>query len=236
VIPRAIRHTGIDRQGSVVTPVQVVAVGESSLAVWMDDGTGPRIRALVPFPEVAAILDRNILLLGRLEIVSGGEPVVVHFNTVGRPELRWLLLGLRRSFSPVAAGLPGGVGRDPAELPHKWMALLASTEVQPLGRELLVAAAGDLADPKPRLHNGVAVLTSRELLVATDPTPDLTLPQYGIDLLAVPRSRVTSIGGGGRMLRVGVAAPDGPVELRVEADPSLVHAATTILGPLIGSA
>ncbi len=117
----------------------------------------------------------------------------MRYNTVGRPELRELLLPVRTSSQPVATPLPEGLGHDPATLPHKWMALLRSTEVQPAGPDLGVGD-GDPWNIRPRLHDGVAVLSSRELLVATDPTPEVEMAHYGVDLLAVARSRVRAIG------------------------------------------
>ena len=106
----------------------------------------------------------------------------MRYNTVGRPELRELLLPVRTSSQPAATALPEGLGQDPATLPHKWMALLRSTDVLPAGPDRLVVAAGDPWNIRPQLHDGVAVLSSRELLVATDPTPDAQMAHYGHDL------------------------------------------------------
>ncbi len=235
VIPRMPRPVGAHRNAWVVTPTQVVAVANGFIAVWLDDGPGPRIRAMVPYADVAAIMDRNILLYGRLELIGPEESIVVRYNAVGRPELRQLLLPVRRAFAPADARLPAGTGTQPADLPHKWMALVQSTEMQPQGPDRVVVAAGELGDPTPRLHNGVAVLTGRELLVATEPMADIALAQYGVDLLAVPRTHVTSLYGSGDTLLVHLATRARPIEIRISADPSLVAAATTTLGSIVAA-
>jgi hypothetical protein len=100
----------------------------------------------------------------------------------------------------------------------------------------LLVAAGDLANPKPQLHNGVAVLSSTELVVATDPTPDVRMAQYGVDLLAVARRRVLAIGGKGSTLTVTVATMSGPVQVELAAHATLVEEAVGLLAPLVGRA
>lgn len=235
VIPRAPRPVGAHRNAWVVTPTQVVAVANGSIAVWVDDGQVSRIRAQVPFADIAAIMDRNILLYGRLELIGPTESIIVRYNAVGRPELRQLLLPVRRAVAPADAVLPAATGTQPADLPHKWMALVQSTEMQPLGQDHLVLAAGELGDPTPRPHNGVAVLTSRELLVATEPTADIALAQYGVDLLATPRAHLTSLEGSGDTLIVRLSTHGRPIEIRITTDPSLATDATATLGPIVAA-
>jgi hypothetical protein len=120
-------------------------------------------------------------------------------------------------------------------LPHKWMALVRSPDVQPGGRGEVVVAAGELSDARPRLHEGVAVLTARELVVATDPTPDVRMAQYGFDLLVVPRARVLGLHGAGATIAVTAEAWPTAVRLEAAAHPSLVGAATAVLGPLLAA-
>ena len=236
VIPRSSRTVGSARADWVLTPTEVIAVGSEAIGVWIDDVGGPRVRAVLPLAGVVAMLDRSVLLHGRLELVGPEPSIIVRYNTVGRPELRELLLPVRTSSQPAATALPEGLGQDPATLPHKWMALLRSTEVHPAGPDRLVVAAGDPWNIRPQLHDGVAVLSSRELLVATDPTPDAQMAHYGVDLLAVARSRVRAIGGGGDTLVVTVADLPRDVEIRVAAHPALVAETIALLGPLVGTA
>jgi hypothetical protein len=236
VIPRSSRTVGSARADWVLTPTEVIAVGGETIAVWIDDAGGPRVRAVLPLADVVAVLDRSVLLHGRLELVGPEPSIIVRYNTVGRPELRELLLPVRTTSQPVAGVLPEGAGRDPASLPHKWMALLRSTEVQPAGPDRMVVAAGDPWNVRPQLHDGVAVLSSRELLVATDPTPSVEMAHYGVDLLAVARSRVRAIGGGGDTLVVTVADLPRDVEIRIAAHPALVAETIALLGPLVGTA
>jgi hypothetical protein len=235
VIPRAARTIGLDDAAWVVSPTEVVAVGHDRVAVWIDDAGGPRVREVLAIADVVGLLDRSILLYGRLQLIGPESSIVVRYNTVGQPELRSMLLPVRRAALPVETAVPEG-GRDPGELPHKWMALLRSKDVLPRGLDRLLVAAGDLGHPRPQLHNGVAVLSSAELVVATDPTPDVHMAQYGVDLLAVARRRLLAIAGEGATLRVTVATGGGPVEIRVVAHPTLVKEATTLLAPVAGAA
>lgn len=234
VIPRVARVAGTDQAGWVLSPTEVLAVGAERLAVWLNDPAGPRIRANLPISEVVALLDRTVLLHGRLELIGRDASIVVRYNTVGRAEVRALLQPIRAMATPTAAALPSGSGRDPASLPHKWMALIHSTEV---GQQdaAMVVAAGDLANPEPLLHNGVAVLTERELVVATDPTPDVKMAQYGFDLAVVPRSRLLGLHGHGSSLVITADAVPGRVELRITAHESLVADTVKVLKPLVSS-
>ena len=234
VIPRAARSLGIETADWVIVPTQVMAIGRDRIAVWIDDPAGARVRAIMPFTDIVAVLDRSILLYGRLEIIGPEGSIVVRYSTVGQPELRELLLPLRRSFKPVAAPVPEDSGRDPGSLPHKWMAVLHSSDVRVRGREPMLVAAGDLDNPRPQLHNGVAVLTAAELVVATDPTPDARDPHYGVDLLVVPRALVTGLTGTGARLEITVGAPRFLLDLQIDAHQSLVADAVRLLGPRIG--
>jgi hypothetical protein len=232
VIPRVARVAGTDQAGWVLSPTEVLAVGADRLAVWLNDPAGPRIRATLPLNEVVALLDRTVLLHGRLELIGRDASIVVRYNTVGRPEVRALLQPIRSLATPADTALPAGAGRDPASLPHKWMALAHSTEV---GRqdEPMVVAAGDLTNRAPLLHNGVAVLTARELVVATDPTPDVHMAQYGFDLAVVPRSRLLGVDGHKSTLVITADAKPGRVEMRIAAHASLVAETVKLLKPLV---
>lgn len=232
VIPRAARGVGTGRADWVLAPTEVVAVGRDRIAIWIDDPAGARVRAVIPFVDVVAVLDRSILLYGRLEIIGPEASIVVRYNAVGQPELRGLLLPLRRSFEPVAPPVPEASGRDPGSLPHKWMAVLHSSDFRIRGREPMVVAAGDLDDPMPQLHNGVAVLTPTELVIATDPTPDAQAAHYGVDLLVVPRALVTGLAETGGGLEIAVGTTPHPVRVQIDAHPSLVADAVRMLGPL----
>ncbi len=234
VIPRAARSVGTGRADWVTSPTEVVAIGRDRIAVWIDDPAGAHVRAMIPFTDVVAVLDRTILLYGRIEIIGPEGSIVVRYSTVGQPELRDLLLPLRRSFAPVASPVPDASGRDPGSMPHKWMAVLHSSDVRDRGREPMLVAAGDLDNPTPQLHNGVAVLTAAELVVATDPTPDAQAAQYGVDLLIAPRALVIGLAGTGGALEVRIGATPHPVAVRIDAHPSLVADAVRLLGPLTG--
>ena len=86
------------------------------------------------------------------------------------------------------------------------------------------------------MRDGVALVSVRELLVATDSTPDAQMAHYGVDLLAVARSRVRAIGGGGDTLVMTVADRPRDVEIRVAAHSALVAETISPLGPPVGAA
>ncbi len=136
---------------------------------------------------------------------------------------------------PAETPLPTDTGSDPVTLPHKWMALVRSTEVSEDHTAAMVVAAGDLTNRAPLLHNGVAVLTARELVVATDPTPDVHMAPYGFDLTVVSRSRLLGLDGAGSTLVITADAAPGRVELRIAAHASLVAEAVELLGPLVAA-
>ena len=142
----------------------------------------------------------------------------MRYNTVAPTERPELLLPVRTSSQPAATALPEGLGRirnaaaqvDGAAAVDRGHARRTGPPRR-RGRRSV--------DIRPQLHDGVAVLSSRELLVATDPTPDAQMAHYGVDLLAVARSRVRAIGGGGDTLVVTVADLPRDVEIRVAAPP-----------------
>ena len=229
VLPSARRTT--DRGGNdwVTTPTRVIGVGGDAIALWVDDGTKPGVRARIPFDEVLAVMDLNVLLLGRLEIVGEHGSFVVRYNAVNRPDLRDMLLPLRRSFA-VASGTLPQTSLTPQDLPYKWLNVVQSTDVQPAGREEVLLVAGGVDGPKPRAGGGVGVMTSRELVIATDPTPYSKEATYGVDVVAVPRTRVLSVVGTRDLLEVQIRA-DVPTALWLAVDAELAARIGTVLGP-----
>ena len=69
----------------MLAPTEVVAIGRDRIAIWIDDPAGARILAVIPFTDIVAVLDRSILLYGRLEMVGPEASIVVRYNTVGQP-------------------------------------------------------------------------------------------------------------------------------------------------------
>ena len=234
VLPSA-RRT-MDRGGNdwVTTPIRVIGVGGDAIALWVDDGTSPGVRARIPFDEILAVMDLNVLLLGRLEIVGELGSFVVRYNAVNRPDLRDMLLPLRRSFA-VASGTLPQASLTPQELPYKWLNVVQSTDAQPAVHEDLLLVAGGVDGPKPRAGGGVGVMTSRELVIATDPTPYSNEATYGVDVVAVPRTRVLSVVGMQDRLEVRIRA-DVPTALWLAVEAELAASIGTVLGPGLGAA
>ena len=227
VLPASVRTIDLSGKAWVATPDRVLGVGADSIALWVDDGSRPGIRAATPFTEVLAVMDLTILLYGRLEIVGENGSFVVRYNAVNRPDLRDILLQLRRSYPEVfAPGHASAAGRW--ILPLKWLNVVRSADVQTRGDEAIEIVAGGLAADRPRPFSGVAVATGRELIFATEPTPGEKQATYGVDLVAIPRTRVLSLGGTGDVLEIGISAPV-PVTLWLRVNPELRAAAKAIL-------
>ena len=222
----------VDRGGNawVTTPARVIGMGADAIALWVDDGARPGTRARIPFDDVLAVMDLSVLLLGRLEVTGEGASFIVRYNAVNRPDLRDMLLPLRRSFktSPVPPSEDASSERD---LPLKWLNVVQSPEAQPSGRGDIALVAGGI-QPPPRPRGGVALLTTRELVVATDPTPDSKEARYGVDLVAVPRARIGSIANHGDLLEVGIAADTHPT-LRLSVHAELGRQVATAFGPAL---
>jgi hypothetical protein len=232
VVPRSPRLVGRGDGQWAVTPTSVLAVGDRAAALWVDGHLGPAVVRSIPIEDVAACIDRTVLLSGRLEIVGPTDSLVIRYNTVGRVEVRALLMEVRRGFWPPSPPLSPGPGLLPEQLPHKWMALLHSADVQPVGIEPTVVVAGDLRANRSKLPRGIALLGSTELLVATEPAPVDGETSYGVDLVAVPRARLAGMEVAPRGLRLFVDAGGTRVEIRVPAEAGLTGAVTGTLGPL----
>ena len=229
VLPGSRRAVDSRDRSWVTTPTRVIAVAADTIALWVDDDRGPGIVARIPFDEVLVLMDLNVLLLGRLEIVGENGSFVVRYNAVNRPDLREMLVPLRQTFA-VASGLAPGTRLSPRDLPLKWRNIVQSTDVQPAGHEEVLLVASGVEGPKPRAHGGVAVLTSRELVIATDPTQYSKQAAYGVDIIAVPRTRVLSLSGIRDTVEVRILA-DTPTVLWLSVDAELAGEIRAALGP-----
>ena len=234
VLPSSRRTVDGSGNAWVTTPTQVIGVGADALALWVDEGMSRGVKARIPFDEVLVVMDLNVLLLGRLEIVGENGSFVVRYNAVNRPDLRDMLLPLRRSFI-VASGMMPQTSLTARDLPYKWLNLVRSSDAQPAGYEDVSLVAGGVAEPEPRAGGGVAVMTSRELVVATDPTPYTKEAAYGVDIVAMPRTRVLSLGGLRDIVEVRILA-DIPTVLWLSVDAELAGEIRATLGPAFGAA
>lgn len=230
LLPRTPRSTG--PKDWVVTPACVLGLGADALAMWVGDPVGG-ILVRMPYADIAAIVDLTVLLFGRLEIVGPGGSIVLRYNTVGRTEIRAALLAIRRSWVTPGSLPVREAGPRPEALPHKWMAMLRSADMLPSGPEPRVTAAGAMSGQRASRRNGVATLTSGELLVVTEPDTDGGVGAWGTDLVAMPRAAVSSLAGANDRLEVGVSAGLHRLTLRIPAHPSLVMATTTAIAPLV---
>jgi hypothetical protein len=231
LVPRTPRPTGTSRLAWVVTPTAVLAAGAEAVGYWVDSPDGGAVVGRLPFGDIAALVDRTVLLYGRLEIVGVSRSIVLRYNTVSRQFVRDLVLEVRRSFWPGVETADAGPG--PHDVPLKWTNVLLSADMLPHGPQPRVVVARVVDSRQPPRHQGLAVLTPNELQLAIEPAGNLELGIYGVDLVVVPRTRILGLISAPLGLRVRVAVPDGEVELRVPAHADLASAAAAVLGPLV---
>ncbi|MGD0862318.1 MAG: hypothetical protein ABSA21_06095 [Candidatus Limnocylindrales bacterium] len=245
VVPKTTRL--VSPRDCVITPARVLGFGTQVVALWVDDCPGGRVIS-IPIDRLIAVDNRSILLYGRLRLLSPGAELVVRYNSVYRDELQENLRDLRSQLArkefPVESGFlwldPGNEQMRQSDLPFRWQVVLDYPTVRPNLREPVVIAVGDVARirrGRTGPPSGVAVLGSRELVIANEPSDSLGFARYGIDLLAVPRERLDSLGWDGRSLTVHLASNRGGVEgsssVVLPLDPRLVEAMGRAFGAAV---
>lgn len=245
VVPRTTRL--VARGRCVITPAEVLGFGERTVGLWVDDGPDGRVMS-IPIDRLLAVDDRRILLYGRLRLVAADMQLVVRYNTVSREDLQENLGELRGRMAtrlqPIESAFLWLDPRDerlgPLDLPHKWRVLLEHPTIRPDLDEPAIVAVGDVTEIRPgrnRPLSGVAVLGTRELVIATEPSEYLDSARYGVDLLAVPRERLDSLGWDGRSLTVRVARDQagggGATSVTLTLDRHLVEALRRAFGSAV---
>ncbi len=225
----------------VWAPARVIAVGSLAIGLWTDEGEGADRLECVPLADVLAIDDRTVLLDGQLSVVGPAGRVVVGYNTTARTRIRESIAWLRRAVAGSAfpvqetfvwmAGSEAGGNRPRSELPHKWAYILNRRDdlrIDPVGQEMV--AVGDVAEigHSRGPATGVALLGPRELVIAAEPSESLDISRYGVDLIVVPRSRLSGIGWS-----------QGEVTIQLQRDasrtePTAITQTATIRRPLDG--
>lgn len=187
----------------VYSPLQVLAVGDRGVALWVDD---------LPFDRVACVLGYHDILLiehrlddhsGHLTIIGDALRFTLHYRRSSWLSLDELLLRIRRR---TARTPETDVGLAAAAWSVTWSALATSALVT-LGAPgpSRSVSAGFVPKPK-RLHAGKewppcsAALTERELVLVRDAGGRLPL-QHGV-VLITPRDRLTQLNADGNRLRV----------------------------------
>jgi hypothetical protein len=210
VVPRQSRMTNRRGKGWVLTPVQVVGFGARKVALWVGDPAGAGVRVAATVADLAAIVDRTILLYGRVELVAAHASLVIRYNTVAREELWPSLLAVRRAMAgppvPTTAAFNWPGHHSPSAhpelvLPYKWQVILRSRVVRMDPGGPVMVAVGAIDNTRAR-RPGIAVLGSRELVIVVDPTEDVRNARYGFDITAVTRTRLRSLAWNGRSLIV----------------------------------
>jgi hypothetical protein len=231
------------------TPDQVLGFGDSVVALWTDDGHDGSI-SLIPINRLLAVDDRQILLHGRLRLVAVDAHLVFRYNTVYRPYLEESLCELRARMAPgvEATAGEGFVWLEPGfqdevvdrgMLPPKWRVVLDDPAIRPDPSAPVSVAVGDILaqrDIRPPA-TGLAVLSSRELIIASEPAAYLDIPgRFGVDVLAVPRACLDSLAWDGSALTVRMAMPDAATDrawVTLELDPYLIEAMRRAFGSAV---
>ncbi len=242
VIPRATHLAGLR---PIATPTEVLGFGDSVVALWVEDGMQGRLTS-VPIDELLFVEDRQILLYGKLRLMAANSGIAVRYNTASRDSLQPGLDALRRTMAgtvlPVDSAfvwMDGSkAGRGPDELPHKWAVVLEFASVRPDLTEPARIAVGNVAAPRTRSGPacGVALLGARELVIASEPPEYLDdTTRYGVDVLAVPRDRLSSLAWTGEYLNVRVVgrATGQQATVSLPLDASLVEAMRWSFGSLM---
>ena len=158
--------------------------------------------------------------------------------------LRWLRDRIATGGSPVDFGFtwlaPRGRGAGLSDLPHKWRVVLDCPAVRLDPLEQVRVAVGDVAETRrgrTRPPSGLAVLGSRELVIANEPAEYRDRERYGVDVLTVPRHLLGSLSWDGQSLMVRLAGDDPGAERASPVisplDPSLVAAMRQAFGSAI---
>jgi hypothetical protein len=245
VVPKTTRL--VSPKHCVITPARVLGFGATDVALWIDDCPGGRVLS-IPIDRLVAVDNRSILLYGRLRLLAAGSQLVVRYNSVYRDELQENLRDLRRRMArkelPVESGFlwldPRHEQGRQSDLPFRWQVLLDYPTVRPNLSEPVMIAVGDVAGirrGRTGPPSGVAVLGSRELVIANEPSGNLDFGRYGIDLLAVPRQRLDSLRWDGRSLTVRLASDHVVAEnyasVVLPLDPRLVEAMARAFGSAV---
>lgn len=251
LLPRTTRLVRARR--CVLTPTEVLAFGDATVALWIDDGAQGRVLA-VAVDEIAAIVDRRVLLYGRLALITAERRLVVRYNTVARPWLHDSLRALRATIARRSESTeslvrwfdPRGQRTTATDLPYKWRFILRSETVRADPDAPASVAIGDVARAGAgRRHDptGVALLTPDELVIAVEPESELRWASYGVDLVTVARHRLAGLAWDGRVLQVCLAAAadaaaagvggDTGASIELRLDPWLVGAMQAAFGEAV---
>jgi hypothetical protein len=242
VVPRTTRLVAPGK--CVLTPTSVLGFGERAVALWIDEGPDGRLVA-IPIERLRAIEDRRILLYGRLGFIAAETRLVLRYNTAERRALGDNLRDLRHRIAPPGPPTADGFlwldhhgqSRARSELPVKWRYVLSSPAVLADPQEPAIVAVGDVAETQRGRSgpaSGIAVLASRELVIAVEPIGYVEAERYGVDLLAVPRAHLAGIGWNGRSVTVRVGRAGAEVaSVRLPLDARLVEAMQRSFGSAV---
>ncbi len=199
IIPSSVRAIG-QRNRRVITPQEVLAVGERAVSLWAEKPL-PGVKISISLDELSAIEDVHILLYGRLSFVSRDQRLTIRYNTVCRRALEPLLARLRKAMAGPALRVPQKCSEG-AAIPFKWNYLLNypfSTLDDKAPRDFRFSREA------PRRRAGIArghmmIMTPYELISLRDPSEsDLS---YGVDSLFIPRARIQGVALAGNRLEI----------------------------------
>lgn len=202
VLPSTSRPTNA---GSVYVPTQVFGVGTRGVALWVDDLPHQRVASVVRYSQVGVV---EYILTGdhgQLSVLGADHRLVLRYRATAWPAVRGLLTRLRGAVAgiPVSADEAGSAMSTWDRTAEAPLGCLADAEPEIV---VTVSAPRPHRWPRrqPRPPAATALLTGPELVVLRE-TAERSSPTGGVDLLAVPRSRITWLSGSGAGLVITAA-------------------------------
>ncbi|GAA3567627.1 hypothetical protein GCM10022222_59470 [Amycolatopsis ultiminotia] len=224
VVPSASRPAP---DGPVCVPDQVLGLGSRGVAWWVDGLPYPRIVGMIPYAELVATEHLVAGKHGCLVLTGTRATLVLRYRSWAWPMVRGVLTRLRA----LGVGSSGSAGAGAESV--RW-ADLPSSPLVGLGHggpPRWCAADAEPARGRPWRRSrpaAMVALTRHELVVVRHVLGQAPLA-HGVDLLAVPRNRITGLTAHADRLQVRTVISEHEVEL----SPVLAEQARTKLGPLL---
>lgn len=219
VLPAAVRPTDV---GCAYVPTQVLGVGVRGVALWVDDLPHPRVVAVIAHGEIAVVEHELTLRYGRLTVLGVHHRITLPYRSGGWSAMRELLTRLRARMLRQPT-LPSPADR--ASRSVTW-GRVAHSPLVTLGNADPEVWVSVTSARRARWPAAQAVLTGREFVLVGDVTARLPLA-HGVDLLAVPRARMTGLRGRDSRLTIVAAG----LTRHVDVGPRLVEAVMVKLAP-----
>jgi hypothetical protein len=218
-------------RGAIWGPDQVLGAGRRGVALWVDDLPFPRVVAALSYCEMDLVEHVLEGEYNRVTMLAGRHRLCLHYRRDGWPPVRDILTRVRAAM----AGTTQPVTESTTADAPTWDSVLSSPLVLLTGPRAEIELSVDEGGRHHWWHTaprsaGKAALTGHELVVLR-PGPDSGRSlEHGLDLIAVPRARITSIAASGPRLTVSATG----VDYQITIGSSLAEAIAHRVGPGVG--